>query len=69
MLVHLKIRKGKEMRGWSVESDNYGQEWNDESLRGPHSIKLIPKGDQLPGHNVNHQVKHGKEHNAQANIT
>jgi hypothetical protein len=30
-----------------MESDKYGQEWNDESSRGPPSSKPIPKGDPL----------------------
>jgi hypothetical protein len=46
-LVHLKIPKGKEMMGQSVESDKYGWEWHDDSSRGPPSRKPIPKGDPL----------------------
>jgi hypothetical protein len=51
--------KDKDMGGRSVESDKYGREWHDELSRGPPSIKPIPKGDHLLGHNVNHQGETG----------
>jgi hypothetical protein len=35
------------MKGCSVESDKYGQEWHDDSSRGTSSRKHIPKGDPL----------------------
>lgn len=48
------------MGGRSVEIDKHGQEWKDESLRGPPSRKPIHKGEHLLGQNVNHQGETGK---------